>query len=60
MNPWLAIAPGFEVSVENQSFGEMAVGCFVVSFHLRRRVDLVVATGEKPRPVIQSSKRSRS
>ena len=24
---------GFEVAVKNESFGEVAVGCFIVSFH---------------------------
>ena len=26
---------GFEVAVKNESFGEVTVGCFVVSFHFR-------------------------
>ncbi len=26
---------GFEIAVKDESFGEVAVGCFVVSFHFR-------------------------
>ena len=53
--------PELDVAIQNHSFGEVAVGGFVVSFHFNfREESWSLLLNENPRPVIQSSKRSRS